>query len=467
MKRIILVCILFCTKQILFSQSVPTPTQTTLAASVKYITSAKYIKKSSYDYSIYNENGEKLKDIKELGFIKTETLSVLHKPSRTIILLDDFEVAPEDVVRDASILKRNISKDFYLTTPNSFNNYINDKSYTSKITNVNGSYIAYIPELGKTYLEKDIRKFSNWGARDLIDLGDAPESTFWYRDIEKKEYGIVKEGKAIDYSKATSKYENNDYVVSIDDTPKYRLKNFKIISKSFDFIPIEIINKAPVKSVTTGCVRGDCLNGWGKWQYESGHYDGFWENGKRQGYGLFKWEDSSKYIGAWYNGNMDGYGVYIAENEDNIIGEYKNSQLNGLGITVTNNKWQQGIYKDGNITKAYILTSNNKESGCTAGNCLNEYGRFKWANGDSFTGFFKNGNIYMGTYKFSNGNKYSGKFNSNSQYHGTGRFFFKDGSYYGGTWKDGKYHGKGYYHDKDLVQKIGEWVDGVLVNSYK
>ncbi len=47
----------------------------------------------------------------------------------------------------------------------------------------------------------------------------------------------------------------------------------------------------------------------------------------------------------------------------------------------------------------------------------------------------------------------------------TGRFFFKEGGYYGGEWKNGKYHGKGYYHDKDLVQSIGEWSDGVLVKK--
>ncbi|PHR70186.1 MAG: hypothetical protein COA67_08640 [Lutibacter sp.] len=208
---------MFCTNQILFSQNVPEPTQTLQAASVKYITSAKYIKNSSDEYSIYNENGEKLKDLKRLGFFKTETLAVLHKPSRTIILLDNFETAVENVVKDASILIRDISKDFYLTTPNSFKNYVNDKGYTSNITNIKGSYVAYIPELDKTYLEKDIRKFSNWGAKDLIDLGEAPENTFWYRDIVKKEYGIIKEGKAIDYSKTTSEYENNDFIVSLDD----------------------------------------------------------------------------------------------------------------------------------------------------------------------------------------------------------------------------------------------------------
>ncbi len=163
---------------------------------------------------------------------------------------------------------------------------------------------------------------------------------------------------------------------------------------------------------------------------------------------------------------MNGYGVYIAENKDNIIGEYKNGQLNGLGITVKESKWSQGIYADGNLTSSYTFITTNNKTGCIAGDCQNKYGRMSWSNGDTFTGFFKDGNMYMGTYKFASGDKFSGMFNSQNQFHGTGRFFFKDEAYYGGEWKNGKYHGKGYYHDSDLKQKIGEWNNGQIIKQY-
>ncbi|MCH7784766.1 MAG: hypothetical protein IIB06_05035 [Bacteroidetes bacterium] len=57
-------------------------------------------------------------------------------------------------------------------------------------------------------------------------------------------------------------------------------------------------------------------------------------------------------------------------------------------------KAQVPIYKSTNST-----TINND---CVSGDCKNKYGRMKWSNSDSFTGFFKNGNMFMGTYLFDN-----------------------------------------------------------------
>ena len=46
-------------------------------------------------------------------------------------------------------------------------------------------------------------------------------------------------------------------------------------------------------------------------------------------------------------------------------------------------------------------------------------------------------------------------------------FFFTDGSYYGGEWRNGKQHGKGYFHDDDLNQQVGIWDNGTLVTPMK
>ncbi len=218
---------------------------------------------------------------------------------------------------------------------------------------------------------------------------------------------------------------------------------------------------------TTGCVSGDCNNGWGKWNYDNGFYTGFWENGKKSGYGMYNWSKAGKYIGWWKYGEMNGYGVYFYNEKDEMIGEFKNGKLNGYGTNLYNGKWSRGIYKDGNLQTPYTFIINSGVStGCVTGDCQNKYGRYKWSNGDQFTGFFKNGHMYMGIYLFSNGDKYNGMFNSQNRFHGNGRFFFINGGYYGGQWSNGKYNGRGEYQDTNMKTQIGIWTNGTLTTPF-
>lgn len=218
----------------------------------------------------------------------------------------------------------------------------------------------------------------------------------------------------------------------------------------------------------TGCVSGNCVNGWGKWQYENGHYAGFWSNSKRSGYGLYDWKESGKYIGFWKNNRRHGYGVYFYENDagDEMSGEFAEGELNGFGKKYINKKWSQGVFEGGKLVTEYTFYDTKKSTGCIAGDCKDKYGRYKWANGDKFTGFFKNGRMYLGTYSFVNGDKYSGMF-VNDAFQGDGRFFFKDGGYYGGKWYAGKYDGEGYFTDKDYKRSVGVWDNSVLIESYE
>ncbi|PQB03621.1 hypothetical protein [Aureitalea marina] len=383
---------------------------------------------------------------------------------RDVYLLADFKGAVTGDRGQAVIIARNVAKDFYLTNPKSFAFYQGDQYVVGDFSNINGSYVYYVGEVSTTYLLEGIRNYAGWGSRSVKALPYSVENTYWYRDVDKKEYGIVEKGRVMDYTSVTTAADGNDMVVSKNGTKRYRLKGYYSAS-SYDFQPVEKIEVTAGSK--KGCVSGDCANGWGKYQYDNGYYDGFWLNSKRHGYGLYNWSDAGKYIGSWTNDKMEGYGVYIAENNDNIIGYYREGELNGLGITVTGDTWKQGEFNDGNLSVAYDFFTNNVETGCTAGDCYSKYGRYKWDNGDSFTGFFKNGKMHMGTYKFANGDKYSGMFNSNNQFHGMGRYFYDSGEYYGGNWSNGSYQGRGYYHDKDLVQKIGEWSSGQLVTPLK
>jgi len=434
---------------------VPTPMSTNTTSGLQWT------KTNEYDF-VLKKNGNTIAT-KDLKYLKTNDLAVLGTSTRNVYLLKNFREAASGTSGNVEIVAKNVGKNFYITNPQSFAFYVNDVYYTGDFSNINGSYIFYLEEKDKTYMLPDIRSFSNWGAKSAKDLAYSADHLYWCRVAETNSYHFIKKGKAIDYDNITSEFRGDDLILKENGLDKYQLQGYKNTA-SYVFKPGKLVSGG---GVSAKCVRGDCQNGWGKQEYEGGHYDGFWKNGKKDGYGLYKWEGIGKYIGNWENDQMKGYGVYIADNNDNIAGVYGKGQLNGPGFTVTNDTWEQGLYVDGKLTTPYTFYTTGNETGCTAGDCQNKYGRFKWGNGDQFTGFFKDGNLYMGSYTFANGDKYSGMFNSSNQFHGMGRFFFKAGGYYGGEWKNGQYDGKGYYHNKDYEQQIGVWSNGKLVQSLK
>lgn len=225
--------------------------------------------------------------------------------------------------------------------------------------------------------------------------------------------------------------------------------------------------QTPTTTTTSGCDWGDCINGYGKKTYDNGDYIGFWQDGKKSGYGSYYWyESKGQYIGEWTDDKMHGYGVYIGDNKDNLKGQYRNGKMNGLGVTVISSQWDQGVFTDGTLTNRYPYYSNNTETGCTIGDCNNGYGRYNYSNGDYYIGFFKNRHMHQGSYYFSSGAKYSGEWNSNDQMHGMGRYWASDDSYYGGYWSNGKFNGRGYYDNKATGKKeVGVWTNGQLTRS--
>ncbi|MEP2935918.1 MAG: hypothetical protein ABJM06_14095 [Gilvibacter sp.] len=422
-------------------------------------------------FSVYSKSGAKINGILELTQLSTDTLAVLDPSARVIYLLPDYESTLVFTKKEAVVLKNNVSKDFYVTNPYSYKTYVNDESYSPEVTNVGGSYVAYVSELDKTYLEKDIRAFPSWGAMDLIDMGEAPEDTFWYRDRDKKEYGIIAQGETIDYDRVTSQFEGDDLVINYDDSPRYRLVDYKLTS-SFVFKPVKLENastsatSSTPSTTETGCTRGDCNSGFGRYDYDNGYYDGFWTGGLKNGYGLYSWNDGGTYVGNWTDDKMTGYGVYTADNDDIIKGEFYNGNLSGIGVTRTGEEWKQGTWSGGTQNAVYNFYGNDVDTGCTIGDCQDKYGKMVWTNGDTYVGFFKGGTMSIGTYSFADGSKYSGQFNTQGQFDGMGRFWFANDDYYGGEWSNGKYHGRGYYSFAASGEKqIGRFVNGVFQDN--
>ena len=403
-------------------------------------------------------------------YLRTDTLSAIDRNTGTVYLLPEFKNAAQGSSGNAPVLARNVGRNFYITNPYSFSSYENYNYFSGKPVNIAGSYLLYSEEKNKSFLLEGIRDFTSWGAKSITELPYSASNAYWTKNVEKNTYYLIIEGATIDYDQASTKKDGDDLKVFLSNGKVFRLEGYYTTTKSFVYQPAfedQNTNTTTTSTSATNKCTGNCQDGWGYYKYNNGdYYHGFWKNGQYNDYGMYVWKGLGKYIGTWVNGKMQGFGVYLADNNDNVVGNYRDGELNGLGWTVTGDEWKQGYYTNGKLTTMHNFFSTKSDSGCTAGDCQNKYGRYKWSNGDSFTGFFKNGKMHMGTYKFTTGDKYTGMFNSSNQFEGMGRFYFADGSYYGGNWKNGKYDGNGYYLDKDKKEKKGIWRNGQLVTPY-
>ncbi|WP_432411700.1 hypothetical protein [Rasiella sp. SM2506] len=221
------------------------------------------------------------------------------------------------------------------------------------------------------------------------------------------------------------------------------------------------------KSISSDCVSGDCNNGFGKQEYGTGYYEGFFTNGMPNGPG-YETYPNGYYLGFYNNGKREGFGNYgWNDTKDLYRGMWKLNERDGYGYILDGENLLKsaGIYRNSAITVNEGLDYiNNVRSTNCVGNCLDGYGAYTWENGDKYNGFFRNGKrVDFGTYAYPDGGMYHGQF-SNGSRHGQGSYLWASGDFYIGGWSNGKRHGKGIYYYKNGTTKHGTWSEDTFIN---
>jgi hypothetical protein len=236
-----------------------------------------------------------------------------------------------------------------------------------------------------------------------------------------------------------------------------------------------------LSNLTNGCISGNCVSGYGTYIWNTGEkYEGYWDNGKRNGQGTNYFSDGSVYTGEWKDDSKQGIGTYkypAGNKDDYYNGYWQDDKINGRGTLVfkDGHKYegsfrnyffdgegttynldgtvQSGIWKEG----VYIGKSSDNY-GCIGGNCLDGFGTYTFESGEKYVGNFINGEYSgQGVYYYSSGDKYSGEF-KNSKREGQGTYIFStDGRRYVGEWKDNKYNGYGTMYYSNGTKKEGTW----------
>lgn len=94
---------------------------------------------------------------------------------------------------------------------------------------------------------------------------------------------------------------------------------------------------------STGCISGDCKNGYGKYVYYNGYYEGNFKNGYRDGFGKYYFDIGDYYVGNFKENKFNGKGKYYYTSGERYDGEWKEQRHHGFGVLFE----ADGLFKDG------------------------------------------------------------------------------------------------------------------------
>lgn len=192
------------------------------------------------------------------------------------------------------------------------------------------------------------------------------------------------------------------------------------------------------------CLKGNCENGLGTYDYGYATYEGNFKNGKPDGKGTMDYGGGEKYIGNFSQGKEEGEGLLYKEGAAKKV-----------------------IYKNGilQIKQEIVVAGGNKplnNTGCTTGDCINGYGEATLASGNIFKGNFSNGKKNgEGTFFFVGGNKLTAYFIDNIPTRGT-YYYAAQHTTFAGTLNEDGSPKSGTYESKSLDGKV-EVIDGRIV----
>jgi hypothetical protein len=235
----------------------------------------------------------------------------------------------------------------------------------------------------------------------------------------------------------------------------------------------------------TGCVSGNCNDGYGVWEFASGErYEGYWQNTMRNGEGTNNYKSGAVFVGTWKDDKRHGYGNYTfvkGGTYESYMGNYSEDKMHGQGTLVYVNgqkyigSFKNGLYDgegtlyniDGTVQSAGIWKENKfvgtseDNYGCVTGNCKTGTGTYVFENGAKYIGSWSNGKYNgQGTYFYASGDKYIGEFNENMR-DGQGTYTFAiDNRKYIGGWKNDKFDGEGTMYYSNGTTKGGNWKNG-------
>ena len=416
----------------------------------------------------------------------------LAKDAYNKTLTDGFTIKMELIAKNSEALLKNLPENKVVVFYQGKNVFLNSKKSNSfyVLNHLFSYHVSKTTSEEKTFFFKDAKE--KIFAPGVL-LPENKDQFYYYLDGETNKDIVVLKGNNISNTALSNPTKIGDFGVLayINNIPTYVFPDYlhmeidkMYMARMYDEkTDAALINTTSNQKTatntttsnntttapTTGCVSGNCTNGYGELKTNISTITGFFSDGKASGFGKEVYNDGSGYYeGTFQNGFRNGYGIYTWNSDGQFyIGQWKDGRLHGYGYFKKGTEVSQaGYYENGKQTRN-MLTQNfiNKQAvGNCVGDCTNGFGYYKYSNNDSYVGFFTNGKRnYLGAYTWASGNIFIGEINYDV-FNGQGSEFYSSvGTVYHGEFVSGKRHGKGAYFNKNnILDSKGLWENGVL-----
>jgi uncharacterized caspase-like protein len=219
----------------------------------------------------------------------------------------------------------------------------------------------------------------------------------------------------------------------------------------------------PDGAVYRGAMRGTNLHGKGEYVSKAFKYEGEFDEGLKQGQGVYIWDNGDRYDGHFASDRPDGLGKYHFANGDSYEGQVKAGVIMGRGTyTAKNGDVFEGSFANGKPhgVGVYRFASGDRYEGEMYQGKLQGKGRYIAKGGDRIEAPFVDGKAQgIGTYTFANGDRYEGEIIEGAL-SGQGVYTYKTGLKYEGEIRNGVPQGKGTFWFQD-----GSRFEGVFENG--
>ena len=163
--------------------------------------------------------------------------------------------------------------------------------------------------------------------------------TYYYFAMNAE--GILWEGQAGFLVNVTDAFEIDyaDKAYVKNQNYQFDWRNFReLYVGDYTNFTLTLTNDSNNNNVANRCLSGDCMNGYGTYQWGNGMklYTGYFRNGKRNGQGTctygagHQWNGAS-YQGEWLNDKYNGEGTFTWADGSKYVGAYKNEKKHGYG----------------------------------------------------------------------------------------------------------------------------------------
>ncbi len=240
-----------------------------------------------------------------------------------------------------------------------------------------------------------------------------------------------------------------------------------------------------------GDYKGERLHGRGTLTWANGdRYVGAFQQGEAHGVGKWyggqggvregRWS-SGRYLGGeggvvppglvaggvgCVSGNCwDGKGRYVFDDGSEYVGTFRRGHPHGRGsITYLDGRIDSGKWEDGKRTGRRVIATpgavatwrakSKSNRGCRSGDCRNGSGSYRWKDGSTYTGTFRDSRPHgQGVWQHPNGSRYEGEWHLGNR-DGKGSETSPTGVVRTGLWREGQFRLAGLVPGKRLKRKV-------------